>query len=123
MSGPSAASRADIENTGNSSRYLPKFLILVVIVIFFMVGEYAWYTDEFQNATIISPNANHDIQSAQSSEVELRKIEISDMSSNNSVYNTKSDNSKPCREATVKGKYYLRYPYFGYAIFIDISVR
>jgi hypothetical protein len=72
-----------------------------------MVEEYAWYTDDFQNATIISPNAINDIQFAQSSEVETTKIEISDMSSNNTVYNTKSDKSKPCREATVKGKYYL----------------
>ena len=113
MSGPSATSRADIENAGNSSRYLPKFLILVFIVLFVMVEEYAWYTDEFQGATIISPNANNDIQLAQPSEVETGKIEISDMSSDNSVYNTKSDNSKPCREATVKGKYYLSSPYSG----------
>ena len=109
MSGPLTAFLSDIGSTGNSSRYLPKFLILVLIVIFVMVEEYIWFqADDFENATIISPNnANNDIQFAQSPEDDRTKIEISDISSNNIVYNTKSDNSKPCREATVKGTYYL----------------
>ena len=102
----SSPPRSDPESPNYSSRYIPKFLGLVLIVIFYMVEERAWYADEFHNPTIVAQQhiTNNDISFAQSSTVQNTRD--SDKSKNNTLENTSKSITEKCREASVKGKEY-----------------
>ena len=104
MAAPSSPnSNSDKEGETLSAKYIPKFLVLIFIVIFYMIEEQAWYADDFHNPKIdASQIDNYDILPDQSFKVH-RKTSI-DTFSRDSLKLEKKNGSINCREVTVKGK-------------------
>ena len=98
----SPKSSSDKEGETLSAKYIPKFLVLIFIVIFYMIEEQAWYADDFHNPKIDTSHIDtHDIHSDSSFEV-LRNP-ISDTFSGDTLSLEKRNGSIKCREVTVKG--------------------
>ena len=101
-SSSSSTSNSDKEGETLSAKYIPKFLVLIFIVIFYMVEEQAWYADEFHNPKIdVSQIGNDNILSDQSFEIETRTS--SDTFSRDTLEYVRKNQSIKCREVTVKG--------------------
>ena len=108
MAAPSSPnSNSDKEGETLSAKYIPKFLVLIFIVIFYMIEEQAWYADDFHNPKIdASQIDNYDILSDQPYKVP-RKTSI-DTFSRDRLKLEKKNGSINCREVTVKGKTSIR---------------
>ena len=86
-----------------SSKYIPKFLVLILFVVFYMVEEQAWYADDFHNPRIdVSQIVNHNVISDHLFEVQ-RNVNKDDTFSKNTLDNERKNQSIKCREVTVKG--------------------
>ena len=96
------------ENKNPSSKYSSKFLVLVLMVIFYMAEERAWYAEEFHHPNIALPQITNYNNTSFAQFVENSQPK--------SAYSDKGDKSvalKPnitpigspskCQEATVKG--------------------
>ena len=99
---PSPSINADKDGGALSSKYIPKFLVLIFFVIFYMIEEQAWYADDFHNPRIdISQIDNYNALSDHSFEAQSNTNR--NTFSRNTLEHEKKNQSIKCREVTVKG--------------------
>ena len=77
---------------------------MVFIVIFYMVEERAYYSEDFSRPVYVSTYTSHDILSNETSQVQTEQISIKNESSNKLPENYEPNDIPRCREATVRGK-------------------
>ena len=93
------------ENKNPSSKYSSKFLVLVLMVIFYMAEERAWYAEEFHHPDIALPRITNykDTSFAQFVENPQPKSTDSDKSVYLKPNITPIGSPSKCKEATVRG--------------------
>ena len=93
------------ENKNPSSKYSSKFLVLVLMVIFYMAEERAWYAEEFHHPEIALPRITNykDTSFAQFVENSQPKSADNDKSVDLKPNITPIGSPSKCQEATVRG--------------------